>query len=190
VGEHSAISRRLKTSLAAANKTPYWLHVCLRDEGIRGSGYASVRSYVRGEVRPGLEFVRSAADALGVQEEWLESGEGEMTSSDEELGQFKDLLLMKQFRQQNPPGVESLPADLPSGVRNVLLGLAYEVSTENEEEEESAHIVSTIANLFEGPFGARGFLQRDELSVHELMTYTHAFVAAVRPVLRTLRSPT
>jgi hypothetical protein len=136
-----------------------------------------------------LEFVRSAADALGVQEEWLESGEGEMTSSDEELGQFKDLLLMKQFRQQDPPGVESLPADLPSGVRNVLLGLAYEISAENEEEE-SAHIVSRIANLFEGPFGGEGFLERNELSVHELMTYTHAFVAAVRPVLRTLRSPT
>ena len=190
MAEASAIGRRLKRALDNLEKTQNWLSVRLRDHGIRGSGYASVRTYVRGEVRPGLEFIRAAADALGVREAWLERGEGDMTSSAEELGRFKDLLLMEQFRNQDPPGVESLPSDLPSAVRNVLLGLMYEVSAEEEGEGESARIGSRIADLFEAPFGWDGFRERDDLSVHELMTYTHAFVAAVRPILRTLGSPT
>ena len=55
---------RLNEALSEAGKSRHALHKELKAEGVRGSAYASVRSYCEGDLEPPLEFVLAAAKAL------------------------------------------------------------------------------------------------------------------------------
>lgn len=83
-----SIANRLESTLSKRGKSRHWLHKRLHDmsPSVRGSAYASVRSYCRGEKAPPLEFLVAAAEALKVRLEWLREGEGEPTPWD---AQFK-----------------------------------------------------------------------------------------------------
>lgn len=55
----------------------------LRDKGLSGKGAtrAMVHRYLADESTPPLEFIRTAAEVLGVREEWLRDGRGERTAA-------------------------------------------------------------------------------------------------------------
>ena len=48
--------------------------------GVRGSSYASVHGYLNGESAPSVDFLREAAEVLGVRDAWLVLGRGEPTA--------------------------------------------------------------------------------------------------------------
>ena len=48
----------------------------------KGSSYRYVFDYLKGRRAPGLEFLQSASEVLGVRMEWLRTGEGERTEHD------------------------------------------------------------------------------------------------------------
>ena len=99
-----SIADRLERALAMKGKTRHWLHKQLHDvtPPVRGSAYASVRSYCRGEKPPPLEFLEAAADVLKVRLEWLREGEGEPTEWDAQLR------LLEGEATTGEPALESL----------------------------------------------------------------------------------
>lgn len=54
-------------------------------QSLLGVSYPSINSYLNGETVPSIEFLREAADLLGVQFVWLVTGEGDRTRSEEML---------------------------------------------------------------------------------------------------------
>ena len=54
---------------------------------VRGSSYATIYSYLRGDTQPSRDFLEAAADVLGVRLRWLRFGEGEPTGEEEVAGQ-------------------------------------------------------------------------------------------------------
>lgn len=58
---------------------------------IPGVTLPSIQSYVRTEdpVEPSLDFLRAAADLLGVRFAWLVAGEGEMTTAEERVSELE-----------------------------------------------------------------------------------------------------
>lgn len=52
------------------------------ERDVRGSSYATVHGYLHGESAPSVEFLREAADVLGVRDEWLVLGRGPRSGRD------------------------------------------------------------------------------------------------------------
>ena len=57
-------------------------HRILAEQKVRGSSYAMIHHYLRGEWEPSLEFLVAAADVLGVRWEWLTRGQGAQTAAE------------------------------------------------------------------------------------------------------------
>lgn len=51
-------------------------HKAMHARKVRGSSLPAIYSYIRGDTSPRPEFLRAAAEVLGVNREWLESGRG------------------------------------------------------------------------------------------------------------------
>ena len=119
----------------------------LQERGVRGSTYASVHSYVRGDATPGLEFVETAADVLGVRPEWLAFERGRPTQAEQDAADVVDAV------------------DRSS--RNPLLDLAFSGLS---EEEAARHkwkqraMRRFIAKIGDGPTGVGPWTDRDNLT--------------------------
>lgn len=94
-----SIADRLNEALAHAGKSRHWLHKALQERGdpVRGSAYASIRSYCEGaNDHPPLEFLIATAEVLGVRLEWLRHGEGEPFRGEEALRSFEEEVLAEE----------------------------------------------------------------------------------------------
>lgn len=94
-----------------------------RYPGVTGTSYPSIHSYLQNRTAPPLEFLAAAAELLGVREEWLANGEGEMTeerqrimkAAPEPVEEDIDDVLEEAF-----PGYKALPAIVQYTFADVL----------------------------------------------------------------------
>lgn len=141
-----ALAHRLETAIAERfNGSIRAFQQALQERGARGSAYASVHSYVKGEAIPSLEFVETAADVLGVRPEWLGFGRGEPTEEQEEN------------RTRQTQAHEHL-------VERKLIVLAYS-GLESEDQKKHANKMRAIRRFAlkcgDGPLGT-GLWEEDE----------------------------
>lgn len=80
------IGERLRSAIEA------WRDGSIRDfqremarSGARGSSYATIHSYLADRTRPSEEFLRAAAELLGVRFEWLRDGAGAPAEREQEI---------------------------------------------------------------------------------------------------------
>ena len=82
-----SLSERLKRAIedwkrAERGRSIMGFHRILAEQKVRGSSYAMIHHYLRGEWEPGMAFLVAAADVLDVRQQWLVSGEGAQTVAD------------------------------------------------------------------------------------------------------------
>lgn len=80
-----SLADRLERALEQRDESIRGFQKQMEERDVRGSSYPSVHGYVRGDATPSVEFLREAADVLGVREEWLVLGKGEPTAPEEGL---------------------------------------------------------------------------------------------------------
>ena len=73
--EVSGAGGRIKDELKSRGRSVRDLQVTLEKKGVRGSAYSTVWKYMENHVEPAAEFVRAAADELGLREEYLLKGQ-------------------------------------------------------------------------------------------------------------------
>lgn len=73
------VGGRLREALRVRRKTRADLSRALKERGIRGASPPSLKTYIEGTYEPRLELLLAAADFLGVNPEWLRTGEGPVT---------------------------------------------------------------------------------------------------------------
>lgn len=74
----------------------------LQNRGSPGASYPSIGSYVKDEVRPPLDFISAASEALSVRPSWLAFGEGAPTEAEEAER------LRRQLEQESEEAQEKL----------------------------------------------------------------------------------
>lgn len=80
-----SVADRLERALEQRDESIRGFQRRMAERDVRGSSYPSVHGYVRGDATPSVEFLRQAADVLGVREEWLVLGKGEPTAPEQGL---------------------------------------------------------------------------------------------------------
>src|SRR5690554_2618881 len=74
---------RLRKALALAGIGVREFQRRMEARGVKGSSYANLHRYLSGE-EPSLDFIRHAADVLGVRAAWLALDDGAPTVEEEE----------------------------------------------------------------------------------------------------------
>lgn len=165
----------------------------MEQKDVTGTAYATVHSYLKGDTEPSVGFLRTAAELLGVREEWLILGKGEPSAVEEALRAqaFEDVV--EQEGEEVPVRIEmcwSL-ANLPVAARQFFTQVVaryYEAAEDAERElvsEEAQTLVGELARdldfLLRLPLDGQSWSLRSssELSPRELETYALTMLQAL-----------
>lgn len=69
---------------------------------LRGTARQTLYRYFKGESEPGPGIIKAAADLLGVREDWLARGDGEMTPEAERLRRAQEAAMMDDEESLEP----------------------------------------------------------------------------------------
>jgi hypothetical protein len=109
------IRGRLEEALQRSGLSILQLQVRLRERGVTGASYGSIYAYFKGSVDKGppLEFLRAAADILGVREEWLILGNGGPTADEDTIRETETALMESNQTQQQSELWRMLAQNIP-----------------------------------------------------------------------------
>ena len=96
------VEGRLEKARKEANRSIRSLQQALHDKKVPvpGSSYANVHAYFKGRTRPTLEFIKAAAEELGVKPEWLAFGNGWMTEREQREAEAAAALLEREEERE------------------------------------------------------------------------------------------
>lgn len=196
-GLANTVSERLQEALDRDGKSMRWLHTQLDERGAPNSSWGAVRSYVRGDQDPPLNFLEEAADVLGVRIEWL-FGSGERTPDEQRVAervqaQKKPRTVLLDRVAEEHPEVERLPEAVQGLFLDVLASYALGAPDGNElvESEKGTDTLVELAGrllflLFlplrwKAPLGAWGFIGfPHKTSSRDLKSYYVAMLHALQ----------
>ena len=167
----------------------------MKQEGIDGSSYATVHSYLRGETEPSLEFLKTAASILGVGEPWLVLGEGQPTAVERLLADHETV--EHEGQEVRIPSWPSL-LDLPELVRSEFrrtLTLLYDSAPDTPDPDSDAgeaalgKLALDVQFLLLAPLRSWGFQRTAQrigrLKSREVEEYAVAMLHALRLAIPT-----
>ncbi|MBI4539485.1 MAG: helix-turn-helix transcriptional regulator [Gemmatimonadetes bacterium] len=88
-----SVHRRLREAIDLRGVSVRAFHREMTGRRVAGSSYPTIHRYLSGRTSPSLEFLREAAQVLGVREAWLAAGEGGPTETEEAMRSAQSRLL-------------------------------------------------------------------------------------------------
>lgn len=151
------VSARLDRALGGRDIR--WLQKELEGRGAPNSTYSSVYRYVRGRVEPPLDWIRSAADVLGVRAPWLAFGQGQPTEELRGVAEglveaFRRMGTNLQAIMREGLGAQEVPPDALEAVGDLTLNFIVAVGRGREAADGSQH--REVAEAIAAPLRSLG----------------------------------
>ena len=176
--DQTSIADRLRIGLRESRRSIRWLTQMVRERDVRGSSHSSVQSYVSGSANtdPPIEFLRAAAELLGVREAWLISGEGLATEEQEKI----------RLANLFDPKLQVTTVGIPRDVQSLYVDLidALTLAVDGPVPMTLQPLMSQqLVHLIHAPLGRCGLPAHGDMTDAALRSYIAAAITALAGIV-------